>query len=332
MFPGRHNERINLVEFFKGGQGGTVKKAAALLLPPLSVAAGEARREKNTMQGCSQMEWEYAALFDVEERTPLENWWIQQPTRITTGKMGYRTRTIKSGPMLEVEVYPIFGRSQERTARKAKTEITKEAMERHNLAAAKRRIVRLANCNFGRGDIHCTLTYSQAPSFEQAQKDIRNFLRRLKRIREKRGLPELKYIYAIEDNEDGQKKRIHAHCLLSGGVDREEIEALWAKGFANCDRLKPDENGLEALARYIVKSTKNRRKWCCSKNLKKPKVRTSDTKLSNRRVQLLSVGIENQAKEILRKAWPGYEYVELKASYSDRVDGVYLRGKMRKIE
>ena len=274
--------------------------------------------------------WEYAALFDVEERTPLEDYWRELPSRVPVGRMGYRTRTIKSGDVLEVEVYPIFGRQQEQRARAAKQQITKEAMERHNLEAARRRIVRLANCNFGESDLHVTLTYSQAPAFEQAQKDIRNFLRRLKRIREKRGLPELKYIYAIEDNEDGIKKRVHAHVLLSGGVDREEIERLWARGYANCDRLRPDENGLEAVARYITKSTKNRKKWCCSKNLKKPKVRTSDTKLSNKRVQLLSRGIEGEAKELLQKLWPGYDYVDLRASYSDRVDGVYLRGKMHK--
>lgn len=274
--------------------------------------------------------WEYAALFDVEERTPLENYWRELPSRVPVGRMGYRTRTIKSGDVLEVEVYPIFGRQQEQRARAAKQQITKEAMERHNLEAAKRRIARLANCNFDDNDLHVTLTYRQAPAFEQVQKDVRNFLRRVKRIRDKRGLTELKYIYAIEDNEDGIKKRIHAHVLLSGGVDRAEIEGLWARGYANCDRLRPDENGLEAVARYIVKSTKNRKKWCCSKNLKKPKVRTSDTKLSNKRVQLLSRGIEVEAKELLQKLWPGYDYVDLRASYSDRVDGVYLRGKMHK--
>lgn len=274
--------------------------------------------------------WDYAALFDVEERTPLEDYWRELPSRVPVGRMGYRTRTIKSGDILELEVYPIFGRQQEQRARKAKQQITPEVMERHNLEAAKRRIVRLANCNFGDSDLHVTLTYSQAPAFGQAQKDIRNFLRRLKRIREKRGLPELKYIYAIEDNEDGIKKRIHAHVLLSGGVDREEVEKLWERGYANCDRLRPDENGLEAIARYIVKSTKHRRKWCCSKNLKKPQVRTNDTKLSNKRVQQLSRGIEAEAKELLQRLWPGYDYVGLRAYYSDRVDGVYLCGKMHK--
>lgn len=299
----------------------------------------------------TKLEWEYAQLFDVESRTPLENWWQEQPSSIAVGRMGYKTKTIKSGKQMEVEIYPIFGRTQEQKARKEKQKISTEAMARHNLEAARRHLVRLANCNFTEKDLHVTLTYSgQTPTFEQAQKDVRNFLRAIKRRRKKQGLPEAKYIYTIEDGENdeekrihwhmfsikrrrenGEEKRIHCHMFLSGGISREEIEKLWAKGYANCDRLQPGEEGLAALARYITKSAKNRKKWCCSKNLKKPKVHTSDVKMSNRRVKLIARGLEAEAKEIMRKAWPGWEYTGLTVRYSDRIDGVYIRGKMRKV-
>lgn len=280
----------------------------------------------------TKLEWEYAQLFDVESRTPLESWWQEQPSSIAVGRMGYKTKTIKSGKQLEVEIYPIFGRTQEQKARKEKQKISSEAMARHNLEAARRHLVRLANCNFTQKDLHVTLTYTgQTPTFEQAQKDVRNFLRAIKRRREKQGLPEAKYIYTIEDSENGEEKRIHCHMFLSGGISREEIEKLWAKGYANCDRLQPGEEGLAALAMYITKSAKNRKKWCCSKNLKKPKVHISDVKMSNRKVKLIARGIEAEAKEIMRKAWPGWEYTGLTVRYSDRIDGVYIRGKMRKV-
>lgn len=280
----------------------------------------------------TKLEWEYAQLFDVESRTPLESWWQEQPSSIAVGRMGYKTKTIKSGKQMEVEIYPIFGRTQEQKARKEKQKISSEAMARHNLEAARRHLVRLANCNFTEKDLHVTLTYTgQTPTFEQAQKDARNFLRAIKRRRKKQGLPEAKYIYTIEDSENGEEKRIHCHMFLSGGISREEIEKLWAKGYANCDRLQPGEEGLAALAMYITKSAKNRKKWCCSKNLKKPKVHISDVKMSNRRVKLIARGLEAEAKEIMRKAWPGWEYTGLTVRYSDRIDGVYIRGKMRKV-
>lgn len=282
------------------------------------------------MQGIG---WEYEALFDVEKRTELEmRLWENLPTEIRVGKMGYRTRTTLAGEQLTVEVYPIFGREQEGRARTALKQRTPESMARVNLRNARRRIVDLANANFTKEDLHVTMTYAQAPDYERAQKDMVNFIARVKRLRTRRGLPELKYIYAIEDNEDGEKKRIHVHMLLSGGISREEIERCWKKGLINADRLKPDENGLEAIARYLTKAQKNRKKWVSSKNLKKPRVRVSDTKLSNSKVRRMAVGLENEAKEVLRKAYPGWEYVACRVSFSDVVDGCYIRAKLHRIK
>ena len=58
------------------------------------------------------MGWEFEDLFDVgkPEAGLLDSYWREQPTEIRVGRMGYRTRTIKAGPRLEVEIYPIFGR------------------------------------------------------------------------------------------------------------------------------------------------------------------------------------------------------------------------------
>lgn len=277
--------------------------------------------------------WEYEALFDVEQRTELEmQLWQNNPCSIKVGSMGYRTKTTRAGKRLEVDVYPVFGYSDRIRAREAKKQVTPETMRRVNLANAKRRIVQLADANFTEQDIHLTLTYENPPIYSRCQKDVQNFLKAVKRRREKQGLPELKYIYVIEDDQDGQKKRIHTHILMSGGMDREELEALWEKGYANADRLAPDERGLEAVARYLVKSQRNRRKWCSSKNLKKPDVRVSDCKLSNAKVKRIARNLPNEAKEILRKAYPGYEYVECKVKFSDQLDGCYIRALMRKVD
>lgn len=277
--------------------------------------------------------WEYEALFDVEGATELEKRiWQIAPSEIRVGEMGYRVRTVQAGTVLDVDVYPLFGREQEKQARQLLHQVTSEKQQRINLRNARRRIVQLANTNFGEGDIHLTLTYENPPGYEQVQKDVRNFVRRLKRLREKRGLQAAKYIYVIEDDEDGVKKRIHTHMLISGGIPREEMEKLWARGYANADRLQLNERGLEAIARYMIKSQRHRKKWCCSRNLKEPKVRVSDCKLSNGKVKRIARGLPNEAKEILRKAYPGYEYVSCEVKYSDMIDGVTIRAQMRRID
>lgn len=282
------------------------------------------------MQGIG---WEYEALFDVEGPTELEQrLWQSMPSAIRVGSMGYRTKTTRAGKRLEVDVYPIFGYRDRIRANQAQKQVTPETMRRVNLANAKRKIVQLADANFTEEDIHLTLTYENPPTYSQCQKDVQNFLRTVKRRREKQGLVPMKYIYVIEDDQDGIKKRIHTHILMSGGMDRHELEKLWARGYANADRLQPTERGLEQVARYLVKSQRSRRKWCCSKNLKKPQVRVSDCKLSNSKVKRIARSLPNEAKEIMRKAYPGYEFVDCKVKFSDQVDGCYIRCLMRKTE
>ena len=282
------------------------------------------------------MSWEFEDLFDVDAEETF-TWfgedWGKGYSQIKIGRMGYRTRTTIAGPRLEAEVYPIFGRSTEAYLRRAKkTNVTPEKMARLNHERSTRHLVQLVDANFDERDVHVTLTYRQAPTFERAQKDMRNFLLKIKRLREKRGLPALKYIYTIEGDEDGTKQRIHIHLLMNGDMDRAEIERIWAKGYANADRLQPNENGLEAIARYIVKQQRNRRRWCASRNLKQPKSRTSDSRCSNARVKRIAMDIRNLAREEMEKIYPGYQFVNCIVRYSDVIDGAYIRCVMRKKE
>ena len=280
------------------------------------------------------MSWEFEDLFDVgaePEAGLLDSYWREQPTEIRVGRMGYRTRTIKAGPRLEVEIYPIFGRESTGRLRAAKHNLTPEAVQRNNEERSRRKLVQLIDANFTEKDYHVTLTYAGTPpAYDQARKDVKNFLRAVKRKREQRGLDELKYVYTIEDEQDGKRKRIHIHAIMNGGISREELEQIWGQGYANADNLQPDENGLEAIARYITKQQKNRRKWARSRNLTQPKVRTSDTKVSNARVRRLAVDFPNSAKEIMEKLYPQYTHTKTVMRFSDVVDGAYIRCVMRK--
>ena len=306
------------------------------------------------------MAWEYESLFDVPARAERDLIsWTDQPTAVRVGRMGYRARTTVAGDRLEAEVFPIFGRKQAAMAREKKTHQTREAQERANHARSIRKMILLAEANFGREDIHLTLTYGEEePDYERCQKDIRNFLARVKRAREKRGLSELKYIYVIEGGENGQ--RIHAHFLMNGGISREELEAIWKKaaaggGYANADRLQPGNTGLDAIvtymakqlwargmkrtgkedeideiARFMTRHPGKRRKWSRSYNLKLPKVRTSDSRCSNARVRRIAQDFHNNARAEMEKVYPGYSFVRCAVYYSDVTDGVFIRCVMRR--
>ena len=287
------------------------------------------------------MAWEYEGLFDqvIDGKTDdlLSGcYWQSIPSDIRVGKMGYRTKTTKAGPRLEAEIYPMFGREKMGRLRAARKNITPEKMQRLNTERSDRHFVLLVDGNFTEADIHLTLTYKgETPTEERARKDVRNFLDRVKRRREKLGLPELKYAGAIEGGADGKRERIHVHIVMSGGIDRETLEQLWAKGYANADRLRPDENGLEAVARYITKQSRNgkakyKKRWFASRNLKQPKTRVSDTKVSNGKVKKVARDMLEEARPIMERAYPGYEFIKCSVYGSDVVDGVYIRCVMRK--
>lgn len=296
------------------------------------------------------MAWEYEGLFDVlpaEEADLLGDFWKAEATAARVGSMAYRTRTTKAGSRLEAEVFPIFGRRMEQTARAARERITPERQAQLNTRRSKRRLILLLENNFRtEEDVHVTLTYAgMEPDYQRAKKDVRNFLNRIRRLREKRGLPELKYIYAI-GRDAGQ--RIHCHVVMNGGIGRDELERNWKignertehkRGVANTYRLQEYGHGLAGMANYLYRQNERAKDrgergglhmWCASKNLKKPKERTSDTKMTTRKVKMIATNFTQMAREIMERVYPGYSLEDCRVLFSDIVDGVYIRCVMRR--
>ena len=286
------------------------------------------------------MGWRYECLFETEiepEAEDLSRYWRAQPSIIPVGKMGYRRSITLAGDRMECEIYPVFGRDDEQKARAAKKNTTPAKQKRLNDERARRRLIQLADANFTDRDIHLTLTYRNETNLQACRKDIRNFLLRVKRYREKLELPELKYIYTIEGRREISQgagvSRIHVHMLMNGGVSRERLGEMCGEGYANADRLQPTERGLEEIASYIIKEARNRdggRKWSASRNLTQPQRRTTDAKTSNRVVKAIAHDIRNEAKTQTEKLYPKYQYVDCKVYYSDQLDGVYIRVLMRR--
>lgn len=152
----------------------------------------------------------------------------------------------------------------------------------------------MVNTNFTANDIHVTLTYSIAnlPStLEAAEHELHNFLRRVDYRRKKNGLSPLKYIIipvCVYKKDGVTPARIHHHVIMNGGLSRDDIEDLWRKrrkkgqkkgdkiGYANADRLQPEENGFVALCEYLAKQTGGKKRWIPSKNLDKPEKEITD--------------------------------------------------------
>ena len=284
------------------------------------------------------MGWRYEGLFETElhpEADDLSRCWRPQPSMIPVGRMGYRRSVTLAGDRMECEIYPVFGRDEKQRARAARQNQTPEKQKRLNRERAARHLVQLADANFTDKDIHLTLTYKHETTLPACRKDLRNFLLRVKRYREKVGLDELKYIYTIEGKTERNNgfpvSRIHIHMLMNSGVSRERLEEMWAMGYANADRLQPSERGLEEIARYIIKEAReNGRRFSASRNLKQPTKRSSDVKTSNRMVKRIALDIRNEAKIEMERVYPSYSFVDCKVYYSDQLDGVYIRVLMRR--
>lgn len=305
--------------------------------------------------------WEYSALFDMPGPTALElamrepDWWKKEGCDLRVGQMAYRTTTTLAGDTLVAEIYPAWGRKKKTEAKRARHNLTPERIQKYNEQRARFRLELLLDTNFTADDLNMTLTYTDAPTEAEARKDVKNYIARLKRERKKRGLPEMKYVYALEDERDGRKKQLHCHLVMSGGIDRKDAEKIWrkgsaARGFANCDQLQPDKEGLRKLAFYIYdqnrgkETAKGKHHYSCSKNLTEPKVRSSMSRVGNAKVRKMARDFNAVAPAIMEKVYPGFEFVrglkfqenesgtmsESCVRFSDYTDGVYIRVMMKR--
>jgi len=268
---------------------------------------------------------EYEALFGIPagEHEPRD--------MRNLGVKWYRTAVIKAGDMIELESYPVWRtKAQGSQAREAKqkSKAAQKAVNERNLI---KRIIRRANASFTREDIFITLTYAgEAPGAEQAAKDIREYIKAVRKWRRRCGMPEMQYIYVIEfDDGTGTRKRIHHHVLMTG-MDRDAAEALWEKGRANSKRLKPDDQGLEGVVRYMLKAKRTTRRCQCSQNITEPEVRVMDKRVSARKVESMAMGLPAVAREVFERICKGYALVDCAVKLSEFVTGAYVYAKMRK--
>lgn len=216
-------------------------------------------------------------------------------------KTVYREKRYYCGEYLDVYIYPTYrqGRSRGKRSKPDPPPAQAKLNQRHR----EEKLVRLLHANFTPDDLEIHLTYQQQPeSPEEAQRLLRNYIRRVQRARKKQGLPPLKYIAVTEKG--SKNGRYHHHVTLSGGMDRDELEKLWGLGYANSRRLQFTESGLAGLGHYIVKSQLYARAWNASKNLIDPEPKTRDGRISGKRAEELARDTTNNAE--YERLYPGY--------------------------
>jgi hypothetical protein len=247
----------------------------------------------------------------------------------------YREKRYYCGEYLDVYIFPTY-RPGGRRGKKSKP--TCEAQKKLNQRHRADKLVRLLHANFTPEDLEIHLTYTEQPeSAEQAKKDLQNYLRRVRRRREKLGLSPLKYIAVTEKGKNG---RYHHHVTVNGEIDRDELESLWGMGFANSRRLQFTENGLAGLGHYVVKDPIFSKAWNASKNLIDPEPKTRDGRISGHEAAELSRDTTNNAE--YEKLYPGYLLADAGAFHNDvnggqyivarfyRKDGVFIKPKRKR--
>lgn len=253
---------------------------------------------------------------------------------------------------LAAEIFQYTGEQENsvRRKRRKRHKITAPKQRDLNDKRSKRYFVQLGNTNFWNGDLAVHLTYSpeSIPDTPEAANAIaKKFLRRVAYRRTKKELPPLKYLIVtqIGKKKDGTH-RIHHHILMNGGLDRDEVENLWYKvkgtkkhqavmyGWANADRLRPNERGIAQICAYMVRDTQGKKRWTSSQNLTKPWTGTPNDYRYTRRVIEKICKIPSDSEYYINfweKHYPGFKYIDSEQTYSE-ISGWSIYLTMRRLE
>lgn len=236
----------------------------------------------------------------------------------------YREKRYYCGEYLDVYIFPVYETGKGRSGRGKKRKPSSAAQKKLNQRHREEKLVRLLHANFTPDDLELHLTYEANPDGdEEAKRELANFLRRVRRYRQRHGLEPLKYIAVTERGKSGG--RYHNHITLNGGIDRDVLESLWGLGYANSRRLQFTENGLAGLGHYITKTPIGSKAWNASKNLIDPEPKTRDGRISARQAEELLRDTTNNAE--YEKLYPGYFLSDAGAFHNEVNGGYYVAAR-----
>lgn len=214
------------------------------------------------------------------------------------GRFFIRSRVWRTGQYASVAFCPIF---QPPGMRRSKCRPSRECQQTINERESAQKLLRIVRENFSERDLELDLTYGEPPSVEDAVKEARKFIRRVRQSYRKAGA-ELKWVLIWEQGV--RSGRVHFHMILNGGpLSRDELEAMWPHGYTNSRRLRMDEKGLAPLTEYLTKKSRygqrkaGQRRWTCSRNLHRPEPGIRDGAFTVQEVETLAEDIERRSAE-----------------------------------
>lgn len=219
------------------------------------------------------------------------------------------------------------------------------AQQGRNAERARRTLVQLLNTNFDEQGFSLTLTYEDIylPGGDDAAwLDVQNYLQRIRRWLKKQkwqSAGKLKWVCVTENQEadpaHGLKEvRYHHHMVLQ--VDgltpeqraalRDALENQWSTGTnryreplgtVNADRLQPDHDSLEGLAKYLLKSPRRKKRWHASRGLERPAYpRPNDTHWTPRKLADACTTLVDDAG-FWERRYPGYRFLGAVPSFCE---------------
>lgn len=144
----------------------------------------------------------------------------------------------------------------------------------------------------------------------------------------------LRYVDILEKGQE--YGRFHIHMVISGGMDEEDLAALWAMGKVRASVLEFNEDSLAALAKYFTKGDTDNggksitwKRWVGSRNLEKPEVVEWDGRLPHRKMAGLCQ--DGGDTDYLETEYCGYEIAPYSVNVTqDIYGGFYLAAVLKK--
>lgn len=257
-----------------------------------------------------------------------------------------RERIVIAGNYVEIDIYPVFKVAKSRAKRAFISRPVQIALNHKNSA---RKLKWLIQENFTEDDYYVVLSYPAGFSVtvDEAKKIFKRFLRRIRNRFKRLGL-EFKYIYVTEIGD--KKGRPHHHLIASGNLGDEIFETEWNKPFEEFKKtketsyvwdkkLEASETGFGGLAEYTTKDHRyaeydeddeeseelvffaakehaySFRSYNCSKNLRKPKIKTRDGYISFKKLNEFITDCYN--RDLFEKRYPRYTFVEADPHWRD---------------
>lgn len=247
----------------------------------------------------------------------------------------YATKRIDAGDQVELEVYPEFTRKEDVPEEGRRANYNAQAQRNLKDKNARKNCERLINANFTSQDIWITLTYTDKnlpDSMETALENMQRYIKRINYRRKKQGMEPSRYVYVTEWSQDEKNRiRCHHHVVMDGDLTMDEVEKAWKLGRRNeTRRLDYDENGLSGLAHYITKDPQGKKRWCASKNLKKPIEHKNHRQFSPRKVEKMARSYDD-AVNMIQAAAPGCWFKSLETRYNEFNGKFYFYAKLRRM-